>query len=358
MCIHFLFKIIRMSSPRKSKRCRTEKPSFSTLKHDIFAFSDFRIKSNLEHISALIRSASKTDIDDLSGWSPLVYAIFLRNGGNGGSTSHRAILDNLLADVIDVCHQKGISLNDGESSTATGGILERPLVLAAYFGFHKAVQKLLQLGASPDCMNGEGKTALHTCLDNPVSLTRLRDDDRATFEVLVASSCITKNLGDYRSSAPGSKVYIAGEEVSFGTPLLRSIRFQNNDSFRLLVDFGAFLTDRDVLLLTRRKLLSRLRKMITPYHDSIGQKVDNFDTWSEAMDWSFPPTWKVTVRLIGFCGLPEGLFKSHLVPLLPRHWFYTDAQLAGESIPPRILASMGQLELRYRNQNAWPNYVL
>ena len=339
-----------MSSPRKSKRCRTEKPSFSTLKHDIFAFSDFRTKSKLEHISVAIRRASKKDIDDLRGWSPLVYAILLRKGGNGGTTSGRAIFDNLLSDVIVACHQKGISLNAGDRSTATGRILERPLVLAAHFGFHKAVQKLLQLGASPDCMNGDGKTALHACLDNPVSLTRLRDDDRATFGVLVASSCITKSLSDYRSSVPG-KIYIAGDEGSFGTPLLRSIRFHNNDAFRLLLDFGAFFSDRDVLLLTRKKLLRRLRKMITSYHDSVGQSVNNLDKWSEAMDWSFPPIWKITVRLIRSCGLPEGVFKSHLVPFLPRHWFYNDAQLAGEKIPPRILASMGQLELRYRDRD-------
>ena len=351
MCIHFLFKIIRMSSPRKSKRCRTEKPSLSTLKHDIFAFSDFRTKSKLKHISVVIRWASKKDIDDLRGWSPLVYAIFLRNGGNGGSASDRAILDNLLADVIDACHQKGISLDAGDRSTATGGVSERPLVLAAYFGYHNAVQKLLELGASPDCMNGEGKTALHACLDNPISQKRLRDDDRATFQVLVAASCLTTSLRDYRSSAPGSKIYIGGSDMtSFGTPLLRSIGFRNNDSFRLLANFGAFLTDGDVLLLTRRKYLRRLSKMIDNYYKSIGQDVKNVNTWSEALDWSFPPTWKNVVRLSGFCGLAEGVFNSHLVPFLPRHWFCTPAQLAGESTPPRILASMGELELRYRDK--------
>ena len=139
--------------------------------------------------------------------------------------------------------------------------------------------------------------------------------------------------------------------MSFGTPLLRSIRFHNNDSFRLLADFGTFLTDGDILLVTRRKLLRRLSKMIDSYYKSIGQGVKNVDTWSEALDWSFPPMWKDVVRLSGFCGLPEGVFKSHLVPFLPRHWFCTPAQLAGESIPPRVLASMGELELRYRNQH-------
>ena len=341
---------LKMASPRKSKRCRTEKPSLSTLKHDIFAFSDYCAKSKLKHISVVIRCASEKDIEDLNGWTPLIHAILLRDAGNRGTTSHRAILDTLLDDVIDACHQKGISLNAGDRSTATGGILERPLVLAAYFGHHKAVQKLLQLGASPDFMNGEGKTALHACLDNPLSLKRLREDDRATFAVLVAASCLTGSFRDYKSSAPGTKIYIAGDDATFGTPLLRSIRFQNDDSFRLLVDFGAFLTDRDVLHLKRKKLLRRLRKMITTYHDAVGQKVNNLDTWSEAMDWSFPPTWKNSVHLGGCCGLPEGVFKSHLVPLLPRHWFYNDAQLAGESTPPRILASMGELELRYRDK--------
>ena len=289
-----------MASPRKSKRCRTEKPSLSTLKHDILAFSDYCAKSKLKHISVVIRCASKKDIEDLNGWSPLIYAILLRDAGNRGTASHRAILDALLIDVIDACDQKGISLNAGDRSTATGGILERPLVLAANFGNHKVVQKLLELGASPDCMNGEGKTVLHTCLDNPSSLKSLRDDDRATFAVLAASSCITKNFGDYKSSAPGSKIFIAGSDMSFGTPLLRSIRFHNNDSFRLLADFGAFLTDGDILLVTRRKLLRRLSKMIDSYYKSIGQGVKNIDTWSEALDWSFPPMWKNVVRLSGF----------------------------------------------------------
>lgn len=340
-----------MSSSRKSKRVRTEKQSLSTLKHDILGFSDYSAKSKLRHIYVVISSASKKDIDDLHGWSPLVYAITLCNGGNRGSESQRALLDNLLADVIDVCHQKEISLDGGGRSAASGDIVERPLVLAAYYGYHKVVQKLLELGASPDCMNGEGKTALHTSLDNPVSLRRLRDDDRATFQVLVAASCLTASLRDYRASAPGSKIYIAGTEMSFGTPLLRSIRFENNDSFRLLADFGAFLTDGDILLLARRNLLRRLSKMIDNYCKSVGKEVKNVDTWSEAVDWSFPPTWKNVVRLSGCCGLPKGVFKSHLVPLLPRHWFYNDDQLTGESFPPRILASMGQLEPRYRNQN-------
>ena len=340
-----------MWSPRKSKRIRTEKSSLSSLQQNIIAHSDWSTEASLKHISVMIRCASKAEVEGLSGWSPLVRAIFLRHGGNGGTKSHRSTLDNRLADVIDACHQKGISLDAGDRSTATGGILERPLVLAAYFGYYKAVQKLLELGASPDCMNGEGKTALHTSLDNPVSLKRLRDDDRATFEVLVAASCITKNLGQYRSSGPGSKIYIGGAEMSFGTPLVRSIRFHNNDSFRLLIDVGAFLTDGDALLLTRRKLLRRLSKMIDNYYKSIGQGIENVDTWSEALDWSFPPMWKNVVRLCGFCGLPEGVFKSHLVPFLPRNWFYNPAQLAGESTPPRILASMGELELRYRKQH-------
>ena len=339
-----------MSSPRKGKRTRTEKPSISSLHQNIIDFSDYCAKSKLEHIAISIRSASKKEIDDLHGWSPVVCAIFLRVGGNRGSMSQRAILDKVLADVIDACHEKGISLDAGERTTATGDIMERPLVLAAYYGYHKAVQKLLQLGASPDCMNGEGKTALHTSLDNPLSHKRLRDDDRATFEVLVAASCITKNLGEYRSSVPGSKIYVGGTDVSgLGTPLLKSIGFPNKDSFRLLVDFGAFLTDRDILVLKRRLFLRRLSKMIDRYYKSIGQDVKNVDTWSEALDWSFPPMWKNVVRLSGFCGLPEGVFKSHLVPFLPRHWFCTPAQLAGKSTPPRVLASMGELELRYQD---------
>uniref|UniRef100_A0A7S0ADK0 Uncharacterized protein n=1 Tax=Minutocellus polymorphus TaxID=265543 RepID=A0A7S0ADK0_9STRA len=247
-----------MFAVRKSKRIRTEKPSLSILQQDIISFSDKCSRSKMENVICRIRLATKKEIEDLKGWSPLVRAVFMF----GGSTSHPNTWQALLIELIEVCHKKGISLDAGDRCLSTGGILERPLVLAAHYGYHPVVKKLLLLGASPDVMNGEGKTALHTALENRNSIRRLRDNDRATFRTIAAASCITTSFGVYRSSAPGSMLYINGDEVVFGTPMLRAIRFHNDDAFRILVEFGAFLSDRDFLLLYKKKLLRRFGKMI------------------------------------------------------------------------------------------------
>ena len=344
-----------MSSPRKSKRTRTEKTNPSTLQQNIIQSRGCQYVSKrwIERATELIRSASKKEIESLNGWSPLVRAIIMC--GASQSFRNSTAWDDALAELIDACQRQGISLDAGDQCVATAGMKERPLVLAAFHGIHTAVAQLLHLGASPDCMNGEGRTALHMSLVNPVSNHRLRDCDRATFQVLVASSCIATNLDVYRSSVPGSKLYIAGDEMVYGTPLVRSIQFLNDDSFRLLVDFGVFLTDRDFLILNQRKHLRRLSKMMSHYHGSIGQRIANCDIWSDAVDWSFPPTWKVAVRQCRFCALPECIFNEHVVPFLPRHWFYTPAQLAGECVPPRILASMGELDKRgyWKSSGHW-----
>ena len=343
---------LKMASVRQSKRVRIEKPSLSMLQQDLIALSGKHPPlTALKHIIRRMRLATKKDIEDFQNWSPLVRAILMctRFGSNEN------IFRDLILELVEVCHAKGVSLDAGDRCVATGEVLERPLVLAAHYGDHQVVEKLLFLGASPDCANGEGKTALHAALHNPVSMKRLRNCDRATFQILVIYSCITTSLGIYRSSPLGSKLYINGDEITFGTPMLRAIRFQNDDALRILVEFGAFLSDRDFLLLYKMKLLRRFRKMIIKCNDSRGVLVDgkevqSCNVWSEAVDWSFPPTWKVAVHLCSFCGLPEEVFNSHLVPFLPRHWFYNSSQLAGESLPPRILASLGELELRYRDK--------
>ena len=326
-----------MASFRQSKRIRIEKPSISMLQQDLIALSGSLFSlTALKQIVHRMRLATKKDIEDFHGWSPLVRVFIMCMPQYRRFDRYENIYRDLILELVEVCHAKGVPLDAGDRCVATGETLERPLVLAANYAFHEVVEKMLLLGASPDCANGEGKTALHAALHNPVSMKRLRDCDRATFQTLVSLSCITTSLSIYRSSAPGSKLYINGDEIAFGAPMLRAIRFQNDDALRILVDFDAFLSDRDFLLLYKKKLLRRFRKMILKYNDSRGKAAQNCDVWSEAVDWSFPPTWKVAVHLCSFCGL--------------RHWFYNSAQLAGESLPPRILASLGELELRYRDK--------
>ena len=271
-------------SVRQSKRVRIEKPSLPMLQKDLIALSGKHPPlTALKHIIRRMRLATKTDIEDFQGWSPLVRAILMcRRVG-----LDRNIYRDLILELVEVCHTKGVSLDSGDRCVATGEVLERPLVLAAHYGDHEVVEKLILLGASPDCANGEGKTALHTALHNSNGVKRLRDCDRATFQTLVSLSCITTSLSIYRSSPPGSKLYINGDEITFGTPMLRAIRFQYDEALRLLVEFGAFLSDRDCLLLYKMKLLRRFRKMIIKCNDSSGKEVQNCDVWSEAVDWAF-----------------------------------------------------------------------
>ena len=61
----------------------------------------------------------------------------------------------------------------------------------------------------------------------------------------------------------------------------------------------------------------------TPSHAKALQRIKS---WNESIDWSFPPTWKVAVKLCQNCGLPQDIFRENVLPFLSRGWFFTQEQ--------------------------------
>jgi len=275
----------------------------------------------------LLQNATPEEVSSLSdNYSPIIQGILIVGSKTTRMGNKKDLEDELLR-MIEVCQERNISVNSPGSS---GGILQRPLVLAAYYGLHRSVELLLAAGAKPDLMSGDGMTALHTALQNPKARYKLRDCDQLTAELLLNSNRVTSDLRVWRDSAPGSTIYINGD-CSSGSALLGSIVNKNVGAFSLLRRYGAVLTDRDYLIIRKRHVTLPGR-----YYQT-------------ALAWSFPPTWKVTVALCGSCGLPESIFREHVIPFLSRDWFYTPEQLGGP-LPPRLGASLGNLDSTFRGE--------
>ena len=90
-----------------------------------------------------------------------------------------------------------------------------------------------------------------------------------------------------------------------------------------------------LLLASRGK---SFQEVVTIVRDTTAKSlIQNVKSWSQEIDWSFPPTWKVCVALCQNCGLSPEIFRSYVVPYLDRDWFYTD-----KSLPPLLGPSLGE----------------
>lgn len=303
-------------------------------------------------MASLVESASDDDIQSLDErWSPLVRGVLICGSRTTRNGNVRTDLEDELLRLIDRCQKRGISVDRGDVSLATGGRLELPLVLAAHYGLHRTVKRLLEAGAKPGLVNGGHQTALYAALQNPTSRDKLRECDRLTADLLFNSNIVTSDLRLWRTCPPGSKIYI-NREANTGSAIWRAINDRNVDAAILLKRHGAVITDRDYLFILRHQrketgtflMIDKVTAATASDNSHPRSSPRNLVVWSPELDWSFPPTWKVTVALCGSCGLPGGIFREHVIPLLPRHWFYSSAQLARPPLFARKLrASHGDV---------------
>eukprot|EP00797_Seminavis_robusta_P007130 Sro1487_g276800.2 (242) ;mRNA; f:19894-20619 len=230
-------------------------------------------------------------------------------------------------------------------------IMQRPLVLAAYYGFRDLVEALLDLGSTTvDKADGEDRTAWHAALANPAGQNHiLRDCDKEIAQLLVQRGFVTASLKDWKQQhAKGSLMYMNGDAIH-GSALLTAIRHKNHAAVQFLVHHGAVLTDRDYLALTRKRggtaqLEAAVSRLVLDNNQHASsslqqQHVVIMKCWSIHTDWSFPPTWKVAIQLSSYCGLPREIFEDHVRPYLARDWFYCKEQRNGP-LPAPLRASL------------------
>uniref|UniRef100_A0A7S4T9J6 Uncharacterized protein n=1 Tax=Ditylum brightwellii TaxID=49249 RepID=A0A7S4T9J6_9STRA len=335
----------------KRKRKRTNNRN-STLKTEFD--HTINLPGGIRRTLDLLRNAPTPSIDTLPpNYSPLVSPILL-----AGSTYTRRygnrIPSNLIPTILELiqsCHDRNISLNGG--NVMGGDQFHRPLILAAYYGFVPLVHKLLTLGAKADMADGMGRTALHAALQNPAGQPHfLRECDRNVARLLLEQNVVTPHLTTWRrrnnhEGGLGSIIYASADSIS-GSILLMSIKNKNWAAVSFLVlELGVTLTDRDYLDLYRgghlqRKLMPAIAVVRMEMNKGGGVDASSSLSWSKDVAWSYPPTWNVAVALCGGCGLPEDVFRNHIVPYCSREWFYSDDMLLSDKpLPPRLAASMG-----------------
>jgi ankyrin repeat protein len=262
-------------------------------------------------------------------WSPLVDAIF-RFGVHTNKKGNTAKSEEELDHLIRVCKQRGLSMNSGAQF---GSQFHRPLIVAAYYGYHSAVRLLLEFGALPDLPDSEGRNVLFAALQNPTGRQYLRDCDKRTAQVLVDSGVITSDLGVWRRAPTGSMCYVNDNSISRSAKR-SALNDRNVDVVTFLCSVGGVITDKNYLLIRRRgrpivkaRLLAMAAEVYAEStHDESrtkSQLIDSVKSWNPEIDWSFPPTWKVAVALCGDCGLPSAIFRAHVVPFLDRDWFFS-----------------------------------
>ncbi|KAL7467718.1 hypothetical protein ACHAXS_007955 [Conticribra weissflogii] len=307
--------------------------------------------------------ATRDEIQSLnqSEWTPLVGAIFRFGKNTTLKKGNSMQSEKELVALIQVCCEKGLSLNSGGWF---GEHYHRPLVLAAYYGYHEAVKTMLDLGALPDLADGEGRTAWFAAFENPVYSGgvshNFRECDRQTAQMLCDMGAVTADLGKWKRtllSSKGSLSYMNGDSCN-GSVMLRAIVNKNLDVVTFLCQNGGVVTDRDFLELHKKdQVKSRLSPVIKcvlsndfgvfncskdpcqisrANADALGSH--DVDSWNQSNDFSFPPTWKLGVVFSRNCGLPVDIFKAHVIPFLSRDWFYTEEQLRGP-IPARFGAA-------------------
>lgn len=227
-----------------------------------------------------------------------------------------------------------------------GGNYHRPLTVAAYYGYHSAVQLLINYGALPDLVDGHGHNTLYNAFQCPVgsNTRRMRECDQRTVMVLIELGVVTSDLQVWKNSPVGTMCHV-NDEQSQQPPyrrslLSRALEDKNIHAVKLIVNnAGAMITDRDYLYIRchglatlKSRLLNMVSKVIAADNNSqqttISDLSQGVKSWNHLIDWSYPPTWKVGVALCqNNCGLPSTIFLSHVVPYLDRDWFYDASQL-------------------------------
>lgn len=283
----------------------------------------------------LIENASEAEISALNEdqYTPLVGCIF-RLGKNttrkGNSLQSQQQLDELILSL----HRRKLSVNSGAQF---GARFHRPLIVAAYYGYYSAVRLLLQQGGLPDLRDGEDRNVLHAAFHNPAgSSSVLRECDRKVAEILWDMNAITSDLKKWRivknNEGPGRLCYI-GSSRHHASVIYSSIGDKCLSTMKFIVEKGGVITDKDFLMISKYKKLKRFLSMVaclesntslnTPSHAKALQRIKS---WNKSIDWSFPPTWKVSVTLCQNCGLPPDIFRENVVPFLSRAWFFTQEQ--------------------------------
>ncbi|KAL3811171.1 hypothetical protein ACHAXA_002735 [Cyclostephanos tholiformis] len=331
---------IEVGETRTSKRKRNQHVNKSLFQYRLEQVLDS--PGGLDGVLHLVHTATKLDIDEIneSCWTPLVGAITLLGtsttaNGNSAESEERAIR------LVRACHQRGISPNSGAIICSR---YDRPLTVAAYYGYHSAVRLLIECGALPDLRNGDGENAFILALRNPTGRTsRLRGCDERTARLLLDLGVVTPDLGHWKGVPRGTLCYVNDCSQSPST-MYFALRNKNVDAVKFLCNAGSVITDRDYLNF-RRQGRAKVRfyllamvaevlsssEMTTTMPDNAtrdysamtkSQLMQMAKSWNRRIDWSFPPTWKVGVALCQNCGLPPAIFRTHVVPYLDRDWFY------------------------------------
>ena len=346
----------RRSSKRKLLHNNATTPSNSALRGGQFnqrnkSIFQYHLEHALDKTSAygkvlhLVETATNDDINDInsSNWTPLVGIIFCLGSSSATAKGNTTKSEEQLLQFVRVCQNRGILPN---SIAWFGGNYHRPLTVAAYYGYHSAVQLLINYGALPDLVDGRGHNTLHNAFQCPVgsNTRRMRECDQRTVMVLIELGVVTSDVQLWKNSPVGTMCYV-NDEQSQQPPyrrslLSRALEDKNVDAVKLIVNnAGAMITDRDYLCIRchglatlKSRLLNMVSKVIAA--DNNCEQTTRSDlsqgvkSWNHLIDWSFPPTWKVGVALCrNNCGLPSTIFLSHVVPYLDRDWFYDASQL-------------------------------
>eukprot|EP00804_Cyclotella_cryptica_P014169 CCRYP_005600-RA/>CCRYP_005600-RA protein AED:0.09 eAED:0.09 QI:0/-1/0/1/-1/1/1/0/348 len=341
----------RCSLSRRAKEDTLHNPSLLQCKLERATDSP----GGIQKIFHLIHKASNNDIHLLNEhqWTPLVGAIF-RLGKNTTRHGNSPTSEQELIDLIEVSHQRGLSLN---SKGFFAQHVHRPITIAAYFGFHRGVRRMLQLGALPDLTDGEGKTAWHNSFQNPCATGSavFRECDRLTATALLDEGVVTSDLRVWRLRNSGSQrgtVCHVNVESLVESPLYHAVENRRLDVVKFIVDKGGTISDRGFLIFHFRGKKRRFLEMAIKVgslppkqHVHLNSLRTNKD-WSFPSEyWSYPPTWKVGVILCQNCGLPPDIFEMKVVPFLAHDWFFTKHQLTQKTyeelkLPLRQSASL------------------
>lgn len=217
---------------------------------------------SIAKILYLVKSRMTKDheIEELNerNWTLLVGVIFRLGVGTtkNGNTSKS---EEQLEHVIRVCHERGLSMN---SFAIFASQYQRPIIVAAYYGYHSAVWLLVELGALPDLPDSEGRNVLYSALQNPVGSNYLRECDKLTAQVLVDLGIIISDLGSWNESPTGTLCYVNELSSRFGSLLYRAIKDKNVDAVKFLCRSGGVIIDDDYRHVQKYEMRSRFLSMV------------------------------------------------------------------------------------------------
>ncbi len=160
--------------------------------------------------------------------------------GNSAKSEERVIC------LEQACHQWGILPNLG---AVVSWQYHWPLTVAAYYGYHSAIQLLIKCNALPDLHNGKGKNAFMLALENPTGRTScLRGCNKCMARMLLDLSVVTTDLGLWKRAPCGTLSYIMNDRPH-NSAMFWAIYNKNIDQVKFLCNAGSAITDRDYLFL-------------------------------------------------------------------------------------------------------------